>query len=313
MNKWFLRENARRFFRINMPMRVFVTPSSPIEDLEIYATGIDYFPPIINKLIEEQIADTCYWSNKIQEQKELFDPLFEEILEAINFLNKGSIQISRGLSPKNDPSFWLLMNEKLRGFSHLKRLEQDAPKTYSYFKEIEEKYLFYLDSFFKSVKNSSAEEFSANLNIPLGFKVDETIAKLTNQKFKNIPLIQSLISVISLMNTCLNAYKQMNDDNAIRKRPSSWPLMNTNISASGIALMFAKRFKQREKVDVFLYFIENKKIIKFDGTVVNLQSIDSENKERVAINFDFPDGSSQDFLMHKIQEYELILCEDLTF
>ena len=313
MNKWFLRENSRRFFRIDMPMQVFVTPSSPINNLEIYATGIDYFPPIINKLIGIQLADTSYWSNKIQEQKDLLLPLFNEISDSIEFFGKGVVQLSQGLSPKNDPSFWLLMNEKLHGFKSLTILKTKAPKTHSYFKQIEDKYLHYLNSFFESIKESTAEEFSANPGLLDAFKIDETTERFSNTKLNNIPLIQAIIAITSYMNTYLNAYKQINDDNAIRKFPLKWPVMDANISASGIALLFSKRFKKRDKVDVFIYFTENKKIIKFDGSIVNLRSLEMEYKERVAINFDFPDGSSQDFLMHKIQEYELNLCEDLKF
>ena len=313
MNKWSITANSRRFFRVDMPMRVFVTPSSPITDLEIYATGIDYFPPLILKLIEEQLAVSHGWSNKIQEQKELLLPLFNEIYEAVEFMGRGAIQASKGLSPRNDPSFWLLMNDKLKGFKSLEILKKQAPKTHSYFKQIEDKYLYYLNSFFESVKASTAEEFSANPFILEGFKIDETIERFSNPKLSTIPLVQAIIGVTAYMDSYLNAYKQLNDDNGIRKSPSRWPLMEANISASGIALLFSKRFKEQQKVDVFMYFFENKKIIKFDGRIVNLRSMEMEYKERIAINFDFPDGSSQDFLMHKIQEHELSLCEDLDF
>ena len=313
MNKWSITANSRRFFRVDMPLRVFVTPSSPITDLEIYANGIDYFPPLTLKLIEEQLAVSHSWSNKIQEQKELLLPLFYEIYESIEFMGKGVIQVSKGLSPRNDPSFWLLMNDKLKGFKSLKILKKRAPKTHSYFKQIEDKYLYYLNSFFESVKASTAENFSANPSILEGFKIEETIEGFSNHKLSTIPLVQAIIGVTAYMDSYLNAYKQLNDDNGIRKSPSRWPLMEANISASGIALLFSKRFKEQQKVDVFIYFLENKKIIKFDGSIVNLRSMELEYKERIAINFDFPDGSSQDFLMHKIQEHELSLCEDLDF
>jgi len=94
--------------------------------------------------------------------------------------------------------------------------------------------------------------------------------------------------------------------------PNQWPKINANLSASGIAVLFTKLFQLYEKVDVFLYFPENKKVLKFNGSVVKISSINEKHKERIAINFEFPDGKNQDFLTYKIQEFELNLCLDLN-
>lgn len=192
MNKWFLRENSRRFFRIDMPVRLYVAPSAPIKDAEIYATGIDYFPPVVNQLIKKQLDSTYYWLDRIQEEKELLVPLFEEIIAAVQFLGDGSEKISEGINPKNDPLFWFSINQKIKGFEH-------------------------------------------------------------------IPLVQAILALTSYMNTYINAYSQINDDNANRQFPNKWPLMNVNISASGIALSFSKRFKNFERVDIFIAFPKEKK------------------------------------------------------
>ena len=311
MNKWFLRENSRRFFRIDMPVRLYVAPSAPIKDAEIYATGIDYFPPVVNQLIKKQLDSTYYWLDRIQEEKELLVPLFEEIIAAVQFLGDGSEKISEGINPKNDPLFWFSINQKIKGFEHLYSLEQKAPKTHTYFKHIEEKYLAFLTSFSDSIQNSTPTAFKASQDIPSKFKIDEAVKTFSKEKFEHIPLVQAILALTSYMNTYINAFSQINDDNANRQFPNKWPLMNVNISASGIALSFSKRFKNFERVDIFIAFPKEKKILQFDGTIVNIQDIDSKSQEKIAINFDFPDGEDQKFLMLKVQEYELLLCKNL--
>jgi len=54
MNQWFRKGNSRRFHRIDMPIKFFIVPSSPIKDREIYATGANYFPSSFHAKIAGQ-------------------------------------------------------------------------------------------------------------------------------------------------------------------------------------------------------------------------------------------------------------------
>ncbi len=308
MNKWFLRGNSRRFYRVNMPVHAFITPSTPIKNLEIYATGTDYFPVGVKALIEKQLQETQYWVKKIQDQKELLTILFDEIIDSIQFLGKGTEEISKGINPKKSPAYWMSISQMRHGFQKVNALQKTSPKTFGYFKLIEEKYLTFLNAFAESIEKSTAHQFVASPDLPFAFKIDEILETFNNPKFSNVPLVQAIIHLASLLNTYINAFRQMNDDNLLRAYPDQWPKIDANISASGIAVLFSKHFHEFEKVDVFLCFPENKKVLQFEGAVVNIIQINSEHKERIAINFEFPDGKAQDFLTFKIQEHELNMC-----
>lgn len=312
MNRWFHKGNSRRFFRIDMPVRLFIAPSSPIKDREIFATGIDYFPPTIKRLIERQKNETLYWINRIQDQKEIISALFQETIEAIEFFGKCAESVSKGINPKIDPTYWMQINQRLTGFQTIETLKASSPKTYGYFKLIEEKYLLFLQSIADSISNSTPTEFKANANLPYGFKIDETLELFKSEKFAKIPLIQAILALSTFMDTYVEAYRQINDDNIMRQFPQEWKLQHANVSASGIALLMNKRFKNFEKVDVFFYFPAQNVTLSFNGSIVDVRSIDDQYKERIAVNFEFPDGKTQDFLQNEIQRYELEECMSLT-
>lgn len=305
MKRWFLKGNSRRYFRIDMPVRVFIAPSSPIKDREIFATGIDYFPPVIKLLLEKQKYDTLYWVDRIQDQKELISELFSEIINCIEFFGQGAEKISRGLSPKYDASYWLSIQEKTHGFTKINALHKSSPKTYQYFKHIEEKYLVFLKAMTRSIAKSTPQHFEAEPEMPYAFKIEEILDTFKKNQFANIPLVQAIASLCAYMDTYLNAYRQINDDNSLRLYPDQWKEAQANVSASGLAMLFTKRFREFEKVDVFFFFPKEERILQFDGTVVDIRSINNAYKERIAVNFDFPNGQEQDFLQTKIQEFEL--------
>ncbi len=308
------RKNARRFFRVDMPMHILVTSSVPLPNAEIYAIGIDYFTPKISALIEKQLSDTNSWADKIQEQKEILQPLSEEIIESIQILGQGTKRLSNGENPKKDISFWLLVEKKKLGFENLNDLKKIAPKTYAYFKLIEDKFLYYLNCFIENVTDSNLEIFADNSNLSQQeFKIDKLIKGFSNPNYDKIPLVQSIIALSNLMDTHLSIFRELNNDFSIRKRPQNWPLEKVNISASGVSLSMAKRFRNKGRLNIFIYFPDDKKILKFDGSIANIFNIDSPTKEKTAINFDFPDGKSQQILVFKIQEYELKRCETQTF
>lgn len=296
-----------------MPMRVFITPTSPIKDREIFATGVDYFPPVVKMLIEERRRDTHYWMSRIQDQKDLINAIFKEIIESVEFFGKAAEEMSKGISPKNDVGYWMKLNQQLRGFESLQTIEKSAPKTHQYLKLLEEKYLVFIRALTSSVKESTPQHFEADPNLPFAFKIEEILESFKQEKFSKIPLVQSILNLCYFMDIYLNAYRQINDDNALRLYPDNWRSADANISASGLAMKFTKRFNTFERVDVFFYFPENARVLKFEGSIVDIRSLEDEHVERIAINFEFPDGREQDFLQYKIQEFELNECVGFEF
>ncbi len=305
MNRWFHKGNSRRFFRMDMPLKVFVSPASPIRDRDIFATGIDYFPPTIKQLMELQKNDTFYWIDRIQDQKVIMTTLFEETINTIEFFGRCAEAVSKGINPKLDPNYWITIKQHQQGFTTIEPLRETAPKTYRYFKLIEEKYLYFLNALIESIDKSSPTLFASKRGLSYGFKIDEILEQFKAAKFQKIPLIQAILSLASYLETYIEAYRQINDDNILRDFPEDWKQQTVNISASGLALIMSKRFKPFEKVDVFILIPIRNVVSYFSGTVVDIRTLESQHKERVAINFEFPDSKNQSLLQNEIQRYEI--------
>lgn len=308
MNKWFRKGNARRFHRIDMPIRYFIVPRSPIVDREIYATGADYFPASLVSQIEARKDFTIQAVSRIQEKNALLTEIVEEIIQFIEFFGDCARSISQGQNPRKDPSYWMRVKEHQQGFKQAIRIQASSPKTFQYFQMIEEKYLAYLNRIVESIDQSTPVHFYVSGHLPVGFKIDEIISTFQAPKFEKIPLVQAILNLSNFMDAYLEIYHHINDDNYLKQFPLEWPLREANTSASGLAVYMAKRYDLYSKVDVFLYFEEQDRVLPFEGTVVNIRTDEQKQMERIAINFEFPDGKDQDCLQQEIQKREVKEC-----
>ncbi|WP_044411110.1 PilZ domain-containing protein [Thiomicrospira microaerophila] len=299
--------NVRRFFRINMPLRTYVTPSSPINDRDILATGANYMPASVQNQINYQRNLVNSALNKIQDSKEKVMAIFGEILEHFEFYEACLIELSKGYNPKKDPAKIFKINSHLEGIINLNRLKS-SPKTYSYLRLIEQKYLYFLQRLDEVLSHSTPDTFFAPNPIPVGFKLDEFCEKVSDPKYDKIPLMQAIVQTSHLLTLYTDIFRQLYDDHSQRQHPDQWRLEVSNVSASGLAVNLKKGLKLNERLDVLIYFKDADRLLKFDGIVVNIQSQPDTFYERVAMNFDFPNGSDQTFLLAQIQKHELQEC-----
>lgn len=311
MNRWFQKGNARRWYRIDMPVRAFILPRSSIRDREIFATGVDYFPPAITQSISDKIYKTKMWISKIQEQKEVVTLLFEEVMEFIEFFSYCTKLISEGRNPKNEMEYWLKLSHHQKGFQTIEALKASSPRTHEYFKLIEEKYLVFLNSLVRSVEKSTPTHFEVDASLPYGFKIDEIISKFEAPKFEKIPLIQALSNLSVLMDVYMGIYRKITDDNYLKQFPEQWKTQIANVSASGLGIMMEKRFKFQDRVDVYFYFPENNKVLHFEASIIDIRTMESSYQERIALNFEFPDGKTQSYLQSEIEKFEIKECMEL--
>ncbi|NPA72191.1 MAG: PilZ domain-containing protein [Gammaproteobacteria bacterium] len=308
MNKWFRKGNSRRYHRVDMPVRFFLIPSSPIKDKDIYATGTDYFPPSLQRQIQAKKELTRQAVSRIQEQNEILTEIFEEMIQFIEFFGRCAVSISQGQSPKKDPQYWMSVKEHLKGFKTIVKIKASSPKTYQYLQMIEIKYLTFLKRMIYSINHSTPTHFEVEGDLPVGFKVDEMMTIFKSTKFSKIPLVQAILNLSEFMESYLEVYRQINADNYLKQYPQEWPLQIANVSASGIALLLNKKFEQYMRVDIHIYIESLDKVLDFDGSVVDIRTDESTQKERVAINFEFPEGHLQDILQLEIQKQEVKEC-----
>ncbi len=303
--------NVRRFFRINMPLRYHITPSTPIKDREIYASGANYFPPSVRSQLTEEKKAALHSLTRIQEFKDALTEIFGEMINHAEFFGQCCETMSRGLNPKLNPAMWQTLSAHQHGFPKLSLLEAASPKTHKHLKSIEEKYIFFVKNMIESLSKSSAGQFYAPDYLPYAFRIDELRQIFSEEKYDNVPLAQSILHTAKYVNTYTEIFRQIHDDHTLRQNPQDWPLENVNVSASGLAVSARKTFRLHERMDVLIYFAHANKVLKFDGVVVNIQTDPAEQIERVALNFEFPDGKDQDFLQTEIQKYEIDECFDI--
>jgi len=100
-----------------MPIRYFITPSSPIRDREIYATGANYFPESTLKLIETKKNLILIAIEKTQTSDPLLKTIFIEMIEGVEFFGNCLKDISNGKSPKSDLTYWVQLKNVKQGLS----------------------------------------------------------------------------------------------------------------------------------------------------------------------------------------------------
>jgi hypothetical protein len=290
-----------------MPLRSYVTPRSPITDRDILATGANYYPASIQNQINYQRNLVNSALNKVQDSKEKIMAIFGEILEHFEFYENCLIELSKGYNPKKDPAKIFKISNNLEGILKLNILKS-SPKTYGYLRLIEQKYLYFLQRLDEVLSNSSPDTFFAPSPIPVGFKLDEFCEKISDPKFEKIPLMQAIVQTSHLLTIYTDIFRRLYDDHSQRQHPEQWHLETSNVSASGLAVNLRKGLKLNERVDVLIHFKDTNRTLLFEGIVVNIQSQPDTFHERVAMNFEFPNGNDQTFLLAQIQKYELQEC-----
>ena len=308
MHQWFRKGNARRFHRVDMPVRYFILPSSPLEEREIYASGADYFPSVIQKKIVHSKNDAIRSLSKLQNQKDLLTEIVTSVMADIEFYGNCLENISKGFHPKKDPQYSMQINGKLRGFESILKIKESSPKTYIYFQMIEEKFLAFLNVLVESINQSDQNNYFTNQELPFGFKLDETIHQFKHEKYAKIPLVRTILDLAELLECYLDVHRQIHDDSFLVNTPQNWPLQMASLSASGVAVKMPKLFKIYSRVNVFFYFEHADKQIRFEGNVVDIRDANDEYAERIAINFEFPNGADQSFIQQEIQKEEVREC-----
>lgn len=300
--------NARRFFRIDMPVRYFITACAPVFDRDIYTTGAKYHTPFVHKQLADQKQKTLASLNHIQDQKELLTDIFIDIIRRLEFFGECCEMIARGHNPRLNKAIWQDLTSHQRGFNKIKPLEQSSPKTYQHLKTIEDKYLFFLNQLVESISNSTADHFYAPDYLPHGFRIDELSQIFGDAKYDSVPLVQSILHCAEFITSHTELFRRIHDDHCLRQNPTDWPEEIANVSAGGLAVLTEKSFDIHQRVHVHLYFPEAEKVLKFDGVIVNIQGEPLGRLERMAMNFEFPDSKDQAFLHTEIQRYEIQEC-----
>jgi len=305
---WFEKNEHRRFKRINMPVKVFVTPSSAdlINNKQIFALNIDYFPPSVLDKIKDTTEKMNHWFSLVQEQQEVLEPVFKALVSSVEFLGEQVAEVSKGRSPKVELLDWKAFCDHSAGIKSIKELKKSAPKTHQYLEQMNIKLMAYYGNFQSSIEKSTPKKFYVDDRLSQEFMADSMIAKFDAASFSKIPLVQSLKQLHKLMGHYYAAYDEFIRDYYYRQNPKAWETKQVNISAGGISILMHKRFRQNTRCQVYLYFVDSERLLNVNSSLVRTSTEVAEKKECNAFNFEFPDGQDQIFIQYEMERYEWV-------
>lgn len=313
MGYWFEKGESRRFPRISMPIQVHITPITPIRSLDIYALGINYFPPSVEKKIQQTKLDVWHWVKRIQEQKDILDPVFIEAVDLIDNFGEVIKAAQQGRNPElSDPKDPVILQKLFTGFQKIFALQEPAPKTFYYFDQMNQKFLVYAQNLVFSLKKSSPGKFVSTMDFQTDFELDNTIANFSKPKFKQVPLAQALFYLARYLDLHINAYVEYLNDLQPLKTARKAPTKNVDISACGLAVKSNKRFPLGCKVNVLLYFADTNEALKLSSTIVRSATVHGEETECNAVDYYFPNGKDQNIIQRQIELQQLYRCPDVT-
>lgn len=305
MASWFEKREHRRFRRVDMPVKLFVTPADPIVDFEIFALGVDYFPKSVQTKIARNHSQLLNWIGHIQEQKEILEPVFLEVVKAAELLGESVKWVSQGRNPLQDEALSSQIMKNLKMIGKIKSLEEPAPRTYNFFFELEKKLTHFFRLLLLSLSKSSAKSYHSVMPSSQSFKIDEMTQKFTQPKFQKIPLVQSIFYMNALVDNYCSALQEMNQDYYLRAHPESWQMKTLNISAGGFADSYAKRFLPGKPLTAYVYLQEHGRVMKVKTSVAYCRTDMQNLVELNAFNFEFPDVQDQRFLELEIDRFQI--------
>lgn len=305
MSYWFEKRELRRFRRIEMPLKLFVTPADPIKDREIFALGIDYFPKTTVTKIQRHHQKLLYWVDHIQEQKEILEPVFKQVITACELLGEAVEYISQGRNPFNDRAFASKIVHNVKAIGFIATLEEPAPKTFQFFSEIEKKITHHFKLLAMSLHKSSSVNYQSFKPENTVFKIDEMTRRFTQGKFQKIPLVQSIYYINALVEDYCSVLNELNTDYYLRDHPEDWQLQNVSLSAGGFSANYHKRYLPGKPLMTYLYLDNANRVMTVATSFARNQPNMPDLNELNAFYFDFPDPQDQRYLELQIERIQL--------
>ncbi|MGC9387057.1 MAG: hypothetical protein ACP5D0_08935 [Hydrogenovibrio sp.] len=308
MSYWFEKNGMRRFRRVDMPVGLSIVPRQPLRSSELQTYGIDYFPPSMEKRIQQAQKHLHYWINHIQEQKEVLIPVFANFERYGRYFGSWVASVSlQARSPRSDVATWLEFHAHAKGVQSLEELAEQAPKTFRYFDLLNVKLQSYFRHFGQCLDKSTASHFDLSEKRPRDFEVDALAKKLAASVSKEpkVPLVQALYYLLVYMSYYFRAYDEMIQDLTPVSTPSRWTKREVNLSAGGLSLLVDKRYPANTRFDIGLFFPETQHLIDFEAALVRSTTMSRIYRESNAFNFNFPDGYYQKMVIYEIERYEI--------
>lgn len=302
--------DSRRFFRLDMPLHCWVMPRNRIPNCDVYATPAKYVTEQRLSYAKYKQDQAKVWLDKVTDQTDLAKVLYHDISKRLEFFSHIMQSVEQGKAPFKLDDYQKNLTMSKAENEHLEAYKVNSPKTYAFFKAIENKIKLYLNEIHYMAHNSDSRDLRyKHLLFSTPTQADLNLKTLSQPKFGDLPLPNFIRCLTEYVNITLDSFSEFQKDVVFKRFPSQWSETTVNLSEGGVRLVQSKMLRAGELVCVAFYNQDTPSIMALKGTVVGSHPVADSDGYQTRINFDFPDRAQQMMIQQVMNLHEVRLCE----
>ena len=303
--------DSRRFFRLDMPVYAHILPRNRIPACDFFATPAIYLTKQRQALASDKLVEAKDWLAKVKEDTDVAGVVLKDIVKRIAFFNDVMQAVQAGRAPFKLEDYGRNLSLAKAENEHLEAYKVSAPKSYAFFKGIENKIKTYLNELHYMAQNSDSREIKyRQLLYTTPTQADQNLSILKNSKFDGLALPQFIRALTEYVNLGLDSFLEFQKDSVLKRYPTQWESITANLSEGGIRLEQSKALKPGESVCVAFHSDSYASVIGIKGSVVACDPVAKTTHYCLRINFDFPDRSQQMLIQKIMNQFEISQCAD---
>jgi hypothetical protein len=300
--------NSRRFYRYDLPIKLFVKANALHSSMEIYTSQIDYVNDAIFVQIESSRKEIKHQLNLIEEHAQILKDIVKEFFQRFDLIMEWLQQMDQGLDPKKRSRYWQDRDFLNSEFESLQLLESHAPKTFALLQKLELQFITYSTLIQQCIDQSN----ELTLVIPddkhcfaFHYQIDQMF-KNSGIQIEQSNLLAMIHELEKLLGIGFSTFINMSIDQTKEDEPHYWPMMPVNISACGLAIQDTRKLPLFEFVTVKLQLNDQQQsIVSLKCKVIRKQFKKSLGINLSAVNYYFPDAHMQQQIASYLGRHEV--------
>jgi len=297
----------RRFFRLDMPVHFHIMPTEQSSFSDFYTPQATYLHPIINQQIKNKQQEVEHWLHKVESDVELVKLLYQDILLRTGFFQDAMTSLQQGESPFKVDEYASLFDKVKTENQNLEAYHDSAPKTYGFFKAIENKLRFYVAELHYLTRKSDRSHIAfQHLLYEKKLQADANLATLLSPNFDEFPLPRFIRAVSEYVNLTLMPIEHWQRDAVLKRYPSKWCKQPVNLSEGGAAMVLDRLISPAKPVCFAFYAPWNQQVLGFQAHLVDKPCYCPIEKGYLTkLNFYMPDRNKQLAISRMLNQYEI--------
>lgn len=297
----------RRFFRLDIPLHFHVMPFEQPPTSDFYSTQSVYLHSVLQKQLEKKQQEVEFWLHKVESDVELVKLLYSDILLRTGFFIGAIQSLEKGMSPFRVEEYAGLFDQVKIENQHLEAYQDSAPKTYGFFKAIENKLRFYLAELHYLTRSSDKNSIAyRHLLFNKKLQADLNLQTLSSHKFDDFPLPRFIRALSEYVNLILLTFERWQRDAVFKRFPSRWLENSVNLSESGVGLVLDRVLSAGKPVCCAFYPAWHQQVIGFKAHLVEQPTFCKDRQGYITrLNFDMPSRDKQMAISRLINKFEV--------